>query len=292
MKIPEILKQRMSFSFEVFPPKVDQPIEPLLDTLEHLYGYAPDFISCTYGAGGSNAGRNLDICSAIQKSGRTTAVTHFTCIGNSRGQIKDQLDAYLANGVNHILALRGDFPAGWEGTKGDFNHANELITFIRKEYGDKFTIACSGAPEKHIDARTFEEDIAHLRMKQDAGADFIMTQLCFDIEGYKRWYEAIRKAGVTIPVDVGLMPVLSKDATIRMSLSINGCSIPRDLAEVISHHYNDPEGFKAAGKEYTVKQIHEFINFGIEGLHIYTLNKYKDVSDIIDSAGIRSGAKV
>jgi methylenetetrahydrofolate reductase (NADPH) len=147
MKVSQLMKERMTFSFEVFPPKMDKPMEPLLETLDKLYEFNPDFISCTYGAGGSNAGRNLEICTEIGKSGKTRAVAHFTCIGNTKEGVKEQLDRYLANGIDHLLALRGDLPAGWEGTRGDFSYANELIAFIRSVYGDKFTIAMAGAPE-------------------------------------------------------------------------------------------------------------------------------------------------
>ncbi|MCR1838729.1 methylenetetrahydrofolate reductase [Murimonas intestini] len=285
--IVEVMKERTSFSFEVFPPKAEQPMEPLLECLNELYKFDPDFISCTYGAGGSNAGRNSEICKAIADSGHR-AVTHFTCIGNTKDKVKAELQAYLDNGVDHILALRGDLPAGWEGTRGDFNYANELVAYIREQFGDKFTIAMAGDPEKHIQCPTFEEDIAHLKMKQDAGADYIMTQLCFDIEAFKRWYDSIRKAGITLPVDVGVMPVLNKDATIRMALSMNGCSIPRDLAEVISKHYNDPEGFKAAGIEYTVHQLYQFIGMGVDGIHLYALNKSAAVSEILTKSGLRA----
>lgn len=291
MKVSQLMKEKMTFSFEVFPPKMDKPMEPLLETLDRLYEFDPDFISCTYGAGGTNAGRNLEICKEITKSGRTRAVAHFTCIGNTKDGVKEQLDNYLANGIDHILALRGDLPEGWEGTRGDFAYANELIAYIRAEYGDKFTIAMAGAPEKHIQAASFEEDIAHLRMKQDSGADYIMTQLCFDIEAYKRWADKIRAAGITLPIDVGVMPVLSKDATIRMALSMNGCSIPRELAEVISRYYNDPDGFKKAGIAYTVKQIFEYVSLGIDGLHIYALNKHEEVSKIMNATGIRTNGK-
>jgi methylenetetrahydrofolate reductase (NADPH) len=287
MTVPEIMKKRMSFSFEVFPPKTEQPIEPLLDTLEKLYAFEPDFVSCTYGAGGTNAGRNVEICKAIQDSGKSIAVTHFTCIGHTREAVREQLDRYLSLGINHMLALRGDLPEGWTDTRGDFAHANELVAFVRREYGDKFVVAAAGAPEKHIQASSFEADIAHLRMKQDAGADYIMTQLCFDLDAYKRWVDRIRAAGVTLPIDVGVMPALSKDATIRMALSMNGCSIPRELAEVISKYYNDPESFKKAGKEYTVKMICEYVSLGIDGLHIYALNKSEDVSDIMNWSGVR-----
>ncbi|MCI1945953.1 MAG: methylenetetrahydrofolate reductase [Clostridium luticellarii] len=286
MKVSEIMRQRMSFSFEVFPPKADKPLDNLLDTLEHLYVFNPDFISCTYGAGGTNAGRNVEVCSAIAKSGRTIPVTHFTCIGNSREDIRKSLHTYLDKGVNHILALRGDFPEGWQGTRGDFNYANELVEFIKKNFPE-FCIAAAGDPEKHFQADSFEEDIAHLRVKQDAGADYIMTQLCHDVEQYKWWVDKIRKAGVSLPIDVGLMPVLSKDPIIRMTVS-NGSSIPRELAEIIARYGDNPEDFKKAGKEYTIKQIYSFINAGINGLHIYSLNRWKDVTDILNESGIRN----
>ena len=285
MNVLEIMEQRMIFSFEVFPPKDDQPLEPLLETLEHLYKFNPDFISCTYGAGGSNAGRNVEIVKAMKERGRTIPVTHYTCIGNTKETIAKELQGYLDIGVDHILALRGDFPKGWEGTRGDFNYANELVEFIRTNF-PQFTIAVAGNPEKHFEADSFAADIAHLRMKQDAGADFIMTQLCHDVEHYEWWVEAIRKAGVYLPIDVGVMPVLQKDPTIRMAV-MNGSAIPRDLAEIIARYGNNPEDFKKAGKEYTVKQIHKYISAGIDGLHIYALNKWRDVTDIINAAGIR-----
>lgn len=286
MNVTDIMKERMSFSFEVFPPKPDQPLEPLLDSLDDLYKLSPDFISCTYGAGGTNVGRNIEICKAVQDSGKAIAVTHFTCIGNTKEGVKEQLQNYLDIGVNHLLALRGDLPAGWEGTRGDFAYASELIKFIRDEFGDKFVIAMAAAPEKHIESDSFVADIAHLKHKQDMGADYIMTQLCHDVDQFARWVEQLRKAGITLPMDIGVMPVLNKDATIRMCLSMNGCSIPRELAEVISRYYNDPEGFKEAGMEYTVNQIHRYINAGIDGLHLYALNKSDAVTQICEAAGI------
>lgn len=286
MKVTEVMKERMSFSFEVFPPKPDRPMDPLRVALDHLAAYQPDFISCTYGAGGGNAGRNTEVCEEIIRRG-VTAVTHFTCIGNTKEDVTRQLDHYLAIGVDHVLALRGDLPKGWEGTRGDFRYAGDLVRFIRKHYGDTFTIAVAADPEKHIECPSEAEDITHLKMKQDAGADYIMTQLCFDIREYASWKKRARKAGITLPIDVGVMPVLDKDATIRMALSVNGCSIPKELARVISRYYEDPEGFKEAGKVFTMRLIHALINTGIDGLHLYCLNRYKDVSDLIDRMGIR-----
>lgn len=287
MKISDILKEKMTFSFEVFPPKEEKPIEPLLETLKRLYGFRPDFISCTYGAGGTNVGRNMEICKEISQSGVTVPLTHFTCIGNTKEGIKKELEDYTRGGVENVLALRGDIPEGWTDTRGDFQHANQLIQFIKESFPN-MGIAAAGAPEKHIQCATIEEDIAHIRMKQDAGADYIMTQLCYDLEQFERWVDLLRKAGVILPIIVGIMPVLNKEATIRMTLSMNGCSIPRDLAEIISKYYNNPEEFKKAGKEYTVKLMYRYMNLGVNGLHLYTLNKYDEVAEIIRTAGIRS----
>ena len=285
MKITDIMKERMSLSFEVFPPKADKPLEPLLAVLDRLYTLEPDFVSCTYGAGGTNAGRHMEICKSILDSGKTIPISHFTTIGKTREDIRAQMDLCLSYGIDHILALRGDIPEGWEGTRGDFKHASEMISFIRKY--DKFVIAMAGAPEKHIEAKTFAEDIAHLRMKQDSGADILMTQLCYDVEGFKRWLDTIRRTGVHIPVDVGIMPVLNKNSVIKMCLGTNGCSIPQPLAELISRYYNaSDEDFRKAGIEYTVNMVYEYMALGIDGLHFYSLNKADAALEICEACGL------
>ncbi|MDD3338475.1 MAG: methylenetetrahydrofolate reductase [Lachnospiraceae bacterium] len=303
MKLTDIMEQRMAFSFEVFPPKTDKGMENLPGTLEHLCEWKPDYISCTYGAGGSNVGKNMDVCKLIQDAG-TTPVTHFTCIGNTREGIKDQLQNYLDHGVDHMLALRGDLPFGWEGTGGDFKYATDLVAFVRKEFGDKIEIAVAGSPEGHITCRSLEADIAVLKQKQDNGADYIMTQLCWDMDQFAYWLDAIRQAGITMPVDVGIMPILDQAATINMALSRNGCVMPRELCEIISKNWifpnpfvKDPfdadvegkkEAFKEAGIEYTIRQMDQYRALGVDGIHLYALNKYKDVSEIIERSGMRT----
>ncbi|NLO28546.1 MAG: 5,10-methylenetetrahydrofolate reductase [Actinobacteria bacterium] len=285
MKITEILDSRMSFSFEVFPPKTDAGMEKLRSMLQYYYNYKPDFISCTYGAGGSNAGRNVEVCQAIIDDGVTEVMTHFTCIGNAKAKINSELGHYRSMGIENILAMRGDLPAGWEGTQGDFSYADGLIRYIKREFPD-FCIAAACYPEKHILAPSFAADIAHLRSKQDNGAEFLMSQLCHDVEAFKEFVYRIRDAGITAPVVLGIMPALDKDAIIRMTVS-NGCSIPAELAAIIGRYGEDPDEFKKAGIEYTINQIYRFMEAGIEGLHIYTLNKWEDVETIMDGCGIR-----
>ena len=303
MKLSEAMKNKMLLSFELFPPKTDKGMENLPGTIEHLCKYQPEYISCTYGAGGTNVGKNMDVCKMIKDAG-TIPVTHFTCIGNTAEGIKEQLQNYLDNGVDHMLALRGDLPFGWTGTGGDFAYATDLVAYVRKEFGDKIEIAVAGSPEGHIACRSLESDIAVLKQKQDNGADYIMTQLCCDMEQFKRWMDAIRTAGITMPIDVGIMPILDQAATINMALSRNGCVMPRKLCEIISKNWIFPNpfdkdpfdaavdekkaAFKEAGIEYTIRQIDEYRALGVNGIHLYALNKWKDVSEIIDRCGLRT----
>ena len=247
-------------------------------------------------------------------------VTHFTCVANTKEGIKDQLQTYLDNGIDHMLALRGDIPFGWTGTNGDLHYATELVKFVRKEFGDKFTIAVAGSPEGHIACRSLEADISFLKQKQDEGADYIMTQLCWDMDQFRYWMDAIRAAGIWLPVDVGIMPVLDAAATINMALSRNGCVMSRDLCEIISKHWIFPNRcpFKMAHRtspggvhrspakkassskhncsfglrrafsadEHTIKLIDEYRVCGINGIHLYALNKYDDVACIVKESGI------
>ena len=310
MSVMDIMKERNAFSFEVFPPRTDVGMQKLCGAggvLEKLYSLNPDYISCTYGAGGTNVGRNLDVLDKIASDGKTMPITHFTCIGNTREGIKQQLQTYLDHGIDHMLALRGDLPMGWTGTGGDLHYATELVEFVRKEFGRKFTVGVAGSPEGHIQCTSLEADIEFLKQKQDLGADFIMTQLCWDMDQFRRWMDAIRAAGITMPVDVGIMPILDQKATINMALSRNGCVMPRSLCELISRYWifpdpftnanekdcpSDPEAeqkkadFKKAGMEYTVRQIHEYQTCGVNGIHLYALNKYEDVAWIAEAAGL------
>ena len=305
MNVAEILKDRMAFSFEVFPPKTDAGMEKLCGkggVLEHLYDLKPDYISCTYGAGGTNVGKNLEVLDKIRQDGVAIPVTHFTCVANTREGIREQLRKYLDHGIDHMLALRGDIPFGWTGTGGDLHYATELVKFVRKEFGDQFTIAVAGSPEGHIACRSIEADISFLKQKQDEGANYIMTQLCWDMDQFRWWMDAIRAAGIWLPVDVGIMPVLDAAATINMALSRNGCVMPRALAEIISRHWifpnpfapNESEesiaakkaAFKEAGMEYTIKLIDEYRVAGIDGIHLYALNKWEDVTRLVKESGI------
>ena len=304
MKITDIMAKRMALSFEFFPPKTDAGMEKLIGkdgVLDKINTMKPDYISVTYGAGGTNAGKNLEVLDAIKAAGGPIPVPHFTCIGNSKQDIKDQLQKFLDHGIHHILALRGDLPFGWTGTGGDLHYATELVKYIRDTFGDKFTIAVAGSPEGHISCRSLEADISFLKQKQDEGADYIMTQLCWDMDQFRYWMDAIRTAGITMPVDVGIMPVLEASAILNMAYSHNGCVIPRNLAEIISKYWVFPNpfapaddsadqkkaAFKEAGVEYTIGLIDEYRVCGIAGIHLYALNKFDDVAQLVKESGIK-----
>ncbi|MFR3132638.1 MAG: methylenetetrahydrofolate reductase [Lachnospiraceae bacterium] len=303
VKLSDMMKKRQLLSFELFPPKTDRGMTNLSETIQQLCRYKPEYISVTYGAGGGNVGANRQVCRMVRNAG-AVPVTHFTVIRNTKQGIREQLETYLKEGVDHILALRGDFPRGETTTGGDFNYATDLVKFIRDEFGEQFEIAVAGSPEGHISCRSLEADIGVLKMKQDNGADYIMTQLCWDMEQFERWLDKIRRAGVTLPVDVGIMPILDQAATINMALSRNGCVMDRELSRLISKYWIFPNpfdkapfddsleqkkaDFKKAGIEYTIRQIDKYRSLGVEGIHLYAMNKWKDVSQIIERSGIRT----
>jgi methylenetetrahydrofolate reductase (NADPH) len=302
MKIAEMLSRKMTFSFEVFPPKEDDGVPKLQTELKELFRFSPDFISCTYGAGGTNVGKSKEICKFITDN-KVTCMTHFTCIGNKKSEIKDIVQSYVSMGLENVLAMRGDFPKDPETGKlktttgGDFEHANFLIEFLRANF-PKLGISCAGYPEKHLLAPSFDSDIAYLKAKQDAGSEFIMLQLCHDVDAYCRFRDMCYKAGVRLPHVMGLMPVLARDPIINMTVS-NGCSIPPDLAAIIGK-YTPVRGaaenvvkevaadFKKAGMEYTVKELWRYMAVGMEGIHIYALNRSADVAKIVLDSGIRT----
>ena len=286
MRIIDQIQDHPTLSFEVFPPKADKPLEPLLDTLDRLYRLAPDYISCTYGAMGSNKGRNLEVVASIQQTGACEALSHYTCVGNRRADVADALAEYANAGVQNLLALRGDFPAGTQQTKGDFSHANELISFIR-EQTDRYCIAGACYPEKHLLAGSLEQDIDALLRKQEAGASYLITQLCFSVEAYLRFRDRAYARGLRLPIVVGVLPLLKKDGLIRMTLN-NGCSIPAEVSALVGRYGENEESFRDAGHAFTVQLVRRFLNEGANGIHLYTLNHYSDVANVVFDAGLRT----
>jgi methylenetetrahydrofolate reductase (NADPH) len=254
MHIYEKIRQHRTLSFEVFPPKEDKSLEPLLATLTKLYDFHPDFISCTYGALGSNKGRNLEVVESIQQAGVCEALSHFTCVGNTCGDVLRSVEEYRQAGVQNLLALRGDYPIDATRTRGDFAHANELISYI-SENAPMLGLAAACYPEKHLLADSLESDVDALLKKQDAGAQFFMSQLCYSVGNYLRFIETARKRGVTVPIIVGVL---------------------------------DEASFRAAGHAFTVDLVRRYLNEGVSGIHLYTLNRYEDVANLVADAELTS----
>ena len=284
-KVTDIMKQRLTVSFETFPPKDDRPLEPIMNVIDSLMEFKPDFISCTYGAGGTNKGQQSDIVRHIEEVG-TRALAHHTCIDATKEEISATVEEYMGFGVEMFLALRGDFPEGRSSTGGDFDFGCQLISYLREKY-PQLTIGGGGYPEKHLNTLTIEQESDFMLAKQDAGADFITTQLCHDMDNYCRYIERARKVGFNLPIVFGIMPVLSVKPTLRMALS-NGCSIPRELAEIIGKYGENPEDFKKAGKEFTVKLIDRAVKEDIAGVHLFTLNKFDDVAEIYNASVLKN----
>lgn len=306
MSVMDTLNRRALLSFEVFPPKTDAGMTELCGEngiLRRMYSLHPDFISCTYSAGGSDAGKNLAVLDAIQKDGCCAPVTHFTCAGNTKESARRQLQTYLEHGVHHILVLLGD-PVTFRAGSGDFPSTAALTDFIRQEFGNAFAISVAGAPEGYPDSRPLEAEIELLKQKQDCGADCIVTRLCWDMDAFRYWLDAIRSSGIMLPVEAGVMPVVDQAETVGQVLSHCGGTIPRSLCGIISENWilpspfvKDPfdanaerkkADFREAGLEYTVTQIQKYLDCGVDGIHLLTRNRFEDTALIVRESGIRN----
>lgn len=268
MKVKDKFKDKTVFSFEVFPPKKTSSIDVIYQTLGELGGLRPDFISVTFGAGGSGNSRfALDIASKIKESG-IIPVLHLPCINFT----KEEIDATLAEaekrGIDHILALRGDINPDIPPVK-DFLHASDLISYLRSK-GD-FDIAGACYPECHPDAETLEEDIENLRIKVDAGADHLITQLFFDNDSFYDFRDKVAAAGINVPIEAGIMPVVNKNMIERM-VTTCGASLPRKFVKIMQRYEHNPEALRDAGIAYAINQIVDLAASGVDGIHLYTMN--------------------
>ncbi len=269
MKAIQLFDKKPVLSFEVFPPKPNVPIESIYETLEALKDLRPDFISVTYGAGGSVPGASTaEICETIQNRHGIPSIAHLPCINETKESVLEKLDVFRAKGVTNILALRGDRNPAVE-PKDDFHYASDLIAFLRA-HGD-FDIAAACYPEGHPEADSLDSDIAHLKEKVDAGASHLISQLFYHNPDFYAFLEKAAQAGISVPVEAGIMPVTSKKSIERM-VSLCGASIPKRLAKLMARYADDPASLKAAGLEYAIMQIIELLENGVDGIHIYTMN--------------------
>jgi len=284
MKIHELYRERFTLSFEIFPPKTPAGEEKLMEALAVLAAYDPGFISVTYGAGGSTRGKTLELSLKIRDRFGITPLAHFTCVGAGRKDIADYLGEVKRQGIENILALRGDPPQGekqFTPAPDGFAHANELVAYIRSING--FTIGVAAYPEGHMEAPDLDTDIENLKKKVDAGADFIITQLFYRNEDFYTFMDKTAKLGITIPVIPGIMPVTSL-AQVERVTGMCGAKIPGELIERLEACATEDQPC-AAGVEYPIRQCEELRSWGVRGFHFYPLNKSAAVSRILESLG-------
>ncbi len=261
-------------SFEFFPPKTEEGVEALYETVKALRPCRPSFVSVTYGAGGSTRDRTLELVARIQRELDITTMAHLTCVGSTRDEIRQTLERLHESGIRNVLALRGDPPKGetqFQATEGGFRYATELVAFIR-ELNMDFCVGAACYPEGHVESQDLETDLKHLVEKVDAGADFLVSQLFFDNADYRAFVSRARSDGVQIPIVPGLMPVTNA-AQVERFTKMCGSRIPQELYRRLRIVAADPAAVVATGVQWAVDQGRELLEAGAPGLHFYTLNR-------------------
>lgn len=262
-------KNRPVFSLEIFPPKRIGPIDTIYKTLDNLKDLQPDFISVTYGAGG-NAGdtTTADIAGNILNRYGILPLAHLTCVNYSRQEIGQILNILKEKEIKNVLALRGDINPDIT-PKKEFSYASDLIKYI-KDKGD-FYISGACYPEGHVEAKSLDEDIKYLKMKVEAGASHLISQLFFDNDYFYSFLEKVRKAGITVPIQAGIMPVINK-AQIERMVTLCGASLPAKFTKMMQRFEHSPKALRQAGIAYAVDQIVDLVSQGVDGIHLYTMN--------------------
>lgn len=263
-------------SLEFFPPKDDAGVSALRETALALQRIQPDFVSVTYGAGGSTRDRTAQISRLLREELGFTVMPHLTCVGHSRAELHALADRIHANGFRNIMALRGDPPKGsteFKPALDGLRYAAELVSLLRQRHSD-FCLGVGGYPEKHPEAASPETDLAHLKAKVDAGADFITTQLFFDNAVYYRFVEKCRAIGIRVPIVPGIMPVLSLQQIQRFT-SMCGATLPAKLVTRLEAADSHPEIVETIGIDWALHQIRDLLAHGAPGYHIYILNRAK-----------------
>jgi len=264
------------FSFEFFPPKTDEGVKALFQTVEALRPLAPAYVSVTYGAGGSTSARSVDLVKRLKAESEVEAMAHVTCVGASREEIAAVLDEFAAAGVQNVLALRGDAPRGaerFEPHPRGFAHASELVAFIRSRPERwRFCIGAACYPEGHVETRDLARDLAHLKGKVEAGVDFLVTQLFFENAHYQRFVERARAAGIAVPILPGIMPFTNVEQVERFT-AMCGATIPPRLQAAMAVRRDDPDAARELGVAHATLQCADLLRRGAPGVHFYTLNR-------------------
>lgn len=289
MKIKELFRNKPVISLEIFPPKPETPIDTVLDTIDALSDLKPAFISVTYGAGGSSKSHTVKIADIIKNKYNIEALAHLTCTGSTRDDIDSVLEQLRKSNIENVMALRGDFPNGVNPSSLDhvqYKYAKDLISHIKESGG--FCIGSACYPEGHIECPDKVEDLKHLKLKADSGADFLITQLFFDNNLFYSFIEKLEILGVNLPVSAGIMPVINKKQIERIT-NLCGASLPVKFRRILDKYGDNPAALKEAGIAYATEQIIDLLSSGADGIHLYTMNRPEVARKIISHiSGIRN----
>lgn len=283
MRIGELYRDgQLGISFEIYPPKTEKGAQTLLQRCEELASYNPVFISGTYGAGGSEPRQNLQLLEEVRKRCAVSTTAHLTCVGSTSAFLKEWLTDARARGVENIMALRGDLPAGVTSLPAtdEFRYANELVRFIKENFPE-FGIGVAGYPETHREAANPQADLDNLKRKVDAGADAIFTQLFFDNEDFFRFRDRCAAAGIAVPIIPGIMPVLSLQQVERITV-LCGASLPASLVGALKKS-DEVEAQIEVGTEHAIRQSESLVRNGAPGIHYYVLNRCDVIGSVLSA---------
>ena len=284
MKISELLKKdTLSLSFEVFPPKTEAGFETVRTATEEIAGLKPPFMSVTYGAGGGTSRYTLDIAKNIKERYGVESIAHLTCVSSTKETVAEKIREIKAAGIENIMALRGDIPAGLENADRSgwaYRHAIDLVRELKEADAD-FCIGGACYPEVHPESANRNEDIRYLKEKVDAGCEFLTTQMFFDNNLLFGFLYKIREAGITVPVIPGIMPITNANQ-IERAIKLSGSFMPRRFVSLVDKFGSDPDAMKQAGIAYATDQIIDLYANGITNVHVYSMNK-PDVAEKIQS---------
>jgi methylenetetrahydrofolate reductase (NADPH) len=294
MLVKDILNSKKTcISYEFFPPKLERDWDRLFQTISDLIPLEPAYVSVTYGAGGSTRDRTHDLLVRIQEETDLTVVSHLTCVGSNRDEIRAILSKYTEHGIENILALRGDLPKGqihWEQPDNGFTYAAELVSYIRKHFPG-MCIGVAGFPEGHPETPNRLKEIDYLKAKVDAGADYIVTQLFFDNRDFYDFCERCELAHITVPIIAGIMPITTRQGMIRMAELAAGARIPARLLKAAERAGSD-EYLERVGVHWATEQVRDLIDNNVRGIHLYTLNCSTATLRIYKSLGISSSTQL
>ena len=286
MKISEILAKKKTLSFEIFPPKREEDTFTLIDkTIRQLGKYSPDYISVTYGALGNTLSNTAMIAKTIKDNTSAQPLAHLTCVASTRDKVDSVCNELKQYGVENILTLRGDIPKDTTTPIfSDFKHASDLASYIKGKYYSSFGIAGACYPEKHPEAANLTTDIEFMKIKQDAGMEFFDSQLFFDNEVFYHFLLKARKAGITVPIIPGIMPVTNYAQLDRM-IQVTGCNVPLKLRNYFDRYKDDKAAIEEIGLIFTSYQILDLIANDVDGIHIYSMNKSEFIGKLMDNIG-------